>query len=62
MTILKSKIDPKSETFLQNAENMRQQVETLKTALAWAYEGGGPKAQAIHESRGKLCHVMGSIN
>lgn len=54
MTIFKSKIDPSSAAFLENAENMRRQVQDLKNTLDTVMEGGGAKAQALHASRGKL--------
>lgn len=54
MTIIKSKVDPTSEAFKQNAENSRRQVNDLNRVLETIAQGGGPKAQALHESRGKL--------
>jgi len=54
MTIIKSKIDATSDTFQQNAEHVRRQVNDLQQVLAQVAQGGGAKAQALHESRGKL--------
>jgi len=52
--ILKSQLNPRSPEFAQNATAMTAQVEALRALLAQVRQGGGPKAQERHTSRGKL--------
>ena len=54
MTILETKLNPRSADFQANAEAMRAQVEDLKVQLAKAAQGGGEAARAKHVKRGKL--------
>lgn len=54
MSILESRINPRSETFAANARAMREQVEDLRRHLAVVAQGGGPAACAKHTARGKL--------
>lgn len=54
MTLLETKLNPRSADFQANAEAMRAQVEDLKVQLAKAAQGGGEAARAKHVKRGKL--------
>ncbi|MBX3611217.1 MAG: methylcrotonoyl-CoA carboxylase [Hydrogenophaga sp.] len=54
MSILETKLNPRSADFQANAEAMRAQVEDLKVQLAKAAQGGGEAARAKHTARGKL--------
>ena len=54
MTILKNKINPKSEIFCRNVETMHQEVEKLNILLNKIKQGGGKNARERHESRDKL--------
>ncbi len=54
MTILDTKLNPRSAEFQANAEAMREQVDDLKLQLAKAAQGGGEAARAKHVARGKL--------
>ncbi|NIM41513.1 MAG: methylcrotonoyl-CoA carboxylase [Hydrogenophaga sp.] len=54
MSILETKLNPRSADFQANAEAMRAQVEDLKVQLAKAAQGGGEAARAKHVKRGKL--------
>ncbi|NNG04012.1 MAG: methylcrotonoyl-CoA carboxylase [Inquilinus sp.] len=54
MTILKSAIDTRSETFQENAKAMRAVVDDLRATVAAIKEGGGAKARDRHVARGKL--------
>lgn len=54
MTILDTKLNPRSAEFQANAEAMRAQVDDLKLQLAKAAQGGGEAARAKHVARGKL--------
>ncbi|HVB84616.1 MAG TPA: carboxyl transferase domain-containing protein [Rhodanobacteraceae bacterium] len=54
MTVLESRLDPRSDEFQANAVQLRAQVVALRTALARVAEGGGTKARDKHTARGKL--------
>ncbi|MAX32716.1 MAG: methylcrotonoyl-CoA carboxylase, partial [Halomonadaceae bacterium] len=54
MSILTSQINPRSEVFQANEAAMRETVTSLKELTATLAQGGGEKARARHESRGKL--------
>ncbi|MFN3461117.1 MAG: carboxyl transferase domain-containing protein [Oceanibaculum sp.] len=54
MTILKSQISPRSETFRENEAAMRALVDDLHVQLQRIKLGGGEKARERHLSRGKL--------
>ncbi|HEY7841466.1 MAG TPA: carboxyl transferase domain-containing protein, partial [Gammaproteobacteria bacterium] len=54
MPVIKTKLDPKSDTFKANAAAMRSLVDDLKAQSARIAEGGGQKARDKHASRGKL--------
>jgi 3-methylcrotonyl-CoA carboxylase beta subunit len=54
MTVLKSAIDTKSETFGENESAMRALVEDLTAKVAEIKEGGGAKARERHLARGKM--------
>lgn len=52
--ILKSQLNVKSPEFAQSWAAMAAQVQALRELLAQVAQGGGPKAQQRHTSRGKL--------
>src|ERR1700741_3013264 len=54
MSILKSEIDTRSETFQRNHAAMQAQVDDLKKLVEGIKLGGGEAARARHLSRGKL--------
>ena len=54
MTLIASKIDPRSAEFRANATQLRSSVDDLRNELAKAALGGGDKARAKHTGRGKL--------
>ncbi len=54
MTVLKTAIDPQSETFRVNADLNRALAETLRQRLAKAALGGPDESRKRHLSRGKL--------
>ena len=52
--ILHTQLNPRSAEFAANSAAMLTQVDALHTLLAQVAQGGGPKAQERHTSRGKL--------
>src|SRR6056297_2382172 len=54
MTILQSKINPRSEEFQVNQESMAQAVADLRDKVSTIQQGGGPDYQKRHTDRGKL--------
>jgi 3-methylcrotonyl-CoA carboxylase beta subunit len=54
MSILKSEIDTRSESFQRNHAAMQAQVDDLKKLIEGIKLGGGEAARARHLSRGKL--------
>ncbi|MEI2416630.1 carboxyl transferase domain-containing protein [Orrella sp. JC864] len=54
MPAIESRINPRSEDFLANAEAMQAQVRDLHALLARTAEGGSEQARAKHVARGKL--------
>ena len=54
MTVLKSAVDPRSRSFLDNMAAMRAQVDDLARRVAGVREGGGAEARKRHLGRGKL--------
>ena len=54
MTVLASKIDPRSPEFQANAAQLRAAVDDLQAQMAQAALGGGERARAKHTERGKL--------
>src|SRR5471032_1610232 len=54
MAILHTQLNPRSAEFAANSAAMLKQVDDLHTLLAQVQQGGGPKAQERHTSRGKL--------
>ena len=51
---LKTKVDPKSEDFIANADRMRDLVGNLRVQQAKVAEGGGERSVKRHLDRGKL--------
>ncbi|QXH37497.1 carboxyl transferase domain-containing protein [Pseudomonas muyukensis] len=54
MATLHTQINPRSAEFAGNSAAMLEQVTHLRGLLAHVAQGGGPKAQQRHTSRGKL--------
>ncbi len=54
MTILHTRINPRSPEFAANSAALLEQVNALRALLARVHEGGGAKAQERHTARGKL--------
>ncbi|CAN0584138.1 unnamed protein product, partial [Ectocarpus sp. 12 AP-2014] len=54
MTVLQSKINPRSEEFQANQESMAKAVADLRDKVATIQQGGGPTYQERHLARGKL--------
>jgi 3-methylcrotonyl-CoA carboxylase beta subunit len=54
MTTLQTRINPRSAEFATNSANLLEQVHALRDLLGNIQQGGGPKAQERHTSRGKL--------
>src|SRR5690348_10129752 len=54
MATLHTQINPRSAEFASNSAAMLEQVQALRGLLAQVAQGGGPKAQERHTSRGKL--------
>ena len=54
MATLHTQINPRSAEFAGNRAAMLEQVQALRGLLAQVAQGGGPKAQERHTSRGKL--------
>ena len=54
MTVLDSKLNPRSADFQANATAMRALVDDLRAQVAQVAEGGGEAARAKHTARGKL--------
>ncbi|SDW73311.1 3-methylcrotonyl-CoA carboxylase beta subunit [Pseudomonas syringae] len=54
MAILHTRINPRSDEFARNRAALLLHVEDLRSQLNKVQQGGGPKAQERHTSRGKL--------
>jgi 3-methylcrotonyl-CoA carboxylase beta subunit len=54
MTILESKLDPRSADFKANAAAMQDAADDLRTTVAKIAQGGGEDARKKHAARGKL--------
>ncbi|MFC4238208.1 carboxyl transferase domain-containing protein [Thalassospira xianhensis] len=54
MTVLKSAINPRSEDFRNNAQQMEQLVADLRDQITQIKLGGGERARDRHTGRGKL--------
>src|SRR5471032_1934160 len=54
MAILHTRINSRSPEFVVNRSALLEQVNGLRQLLAHVHQGGGPKAQERHTSRGKL--------
>ena len=54
MVKIQSKINPRSQKFLDNAAYMQQQVDDLNATIADIQQGGGEKSRQRHLARGKL--------
>ncbi len=54
MSVIESRIDPRSEGFAANAAAMRALVATLRETMDRIAEGGGARYAERHKARGKL--------
>lgn len=54
MTKIISKINTRSQEFLDNSAHMQSQVEDLRTKLESVKQGGGERSRTRHTNRGKL--------
>lgn len=54
MPIIKSKVDPKADSFQKNEQQAKMQLQALQELNATLLQGGGEHAQSLHRSRGKL--------
>ena len=54
MTVLKSALTGRDDTFRRNAERMRSLVADLREQVIAVKQGGGARSQERHVSRGKL--------
>ncbi|MAZ32465.1 MAG: methylcrotonoyl-CoA carboxylase [Thalassospira sp.] len=54
MTVLKSAVNPRSEDFRNNAQQMEQLVADLRNQITQIKLGGGERARDRHTGRGKL--------
>ena len=54
MSTIKSLVSPGSEGFKKNAEAYEELVEELHDRMREVRRGGGEKARARHEERGKM--------
>ena len=54
MTVIQSRINTRDAAFAENREAMQAQVDDLRAVVAGIRQGGGPRAQERHTSRGKL--------
>ena len=54
MSVLDSRVNPRSDAFRQNAARMEETVADLRAQVARVVEGGDAQARAKHVARGKL--------
>ena len=54
MPAIKSRLDPSSPAFRENAAHHRALAADLRSRVSAVGEGGGPEAQKKHTARGKL--------
>ncbi len=54
MSVIQSRINTRDASFIANREDMQAQVDDLRQLVDQIRQGGGPKAQERHTSRGKL--------
>ncbi|MAR28856.1 MAG: methylcrotonoyl-CoA carboxylase, partial [Gammaproteobacteria bacterium] len=54
MTTLTSQLNPRSQTFADNAGQMQSLVDDLESLIEQIKQGGGERYQARHQARGKL--------
>ena len=54
MSVLQSRINTRDESFETNRAHMQAQVDDLRQLVDRIRQGGGPRAQERHLSRGKL--------
>jgi len=54
MTVIKSEIAVRSESFLANRQAMEDSLETVRHAAETSLAGGGERSRERHQSRGKM--------
>jgi len=54
MSVIQSRINTRDAAFAANREHMQAQVDDLRAVVDQIRQGGGPRAQERHTSRGKL--------
>src|SRR5690606_3449675 len=54
MPVIESRINPRSQAFIDNASAMQAQVDDLQKQLTQTALGGSESARAKHIARGKL--------
>src|SRR3546814_20874526 len=54
MPVIESRINPRSQAFIDNARALQEQVADLRAKLLSAAKGGSESARANHLARGKL--------
>src|SRR3546814_5739734 len=54
MPVIESRINPRSQAFIDNARALQEQVDDLRAKLLSAAKGGSESARAKHLARGKL--------
>ena len=54
MTVLRSTLDPKTDTYIDAASAAISRLDEIDAELAKALGGGGPKYVERHHARGKL--------
>ena len=54
MPVLESRINPRSQAFIDNAQAMQAQIDDLREQLLATAQGGSESARAKHLARGKL--------
>ncbi|MBV6304365.1 methylcrotonoyl-CoA carboxylase [Candidimonas humi] len=54
MPIIESRINPRSQAFIDNARAMQEQIDDLQKQLEHTAQGGSASARAKHVARGKL--------
>lgn len=54
MTVIRSALNPRDETFKQNAEALQRQVNELREVAAGVARGGPESSRKRHQARGKL--------
>ncbi len=54
MSVIKTKLNPRSQEFVANADSMKALIDDLKDKMQMISQGGGKERQEKHTARGKL--------